>query len=583
MNWKAETMESKDQTSTVFFDNVSYKYEDTERPALENISFELSEGEFLAVMGPNGAGKTTLCFLLSGVCPGIWAGKIKGKINIFGKDPWVQPIYETARTVGIVLQDPETQLLMPGVDMELAFGPANFGVPKEEILMRTKNALEIVGLAGFEDRTPQELSGGQKQRVALAATWCMQPRLLVLDEPTSQLDPLGTVEVLDAIQQLKKEGKVTTIMITHKTEEIIDLADKILILRDGKSIDYGPTDEVLNRTKIIEENGVRPPDISQLFLKLQERFQVEPQISLYRGIGKIEALFKDRKLSVKKALPGDGKKELGEPILITENLSYSYKGYKHIKALKNINLKIYEGEFVGIIGQNGSGKTTLVKNFVGILQATEGNAFFRGEDLSKLDVSDVAKKVGMVLQNPDYQLFTISADKEIRFGLKNIGVPDEEIEDRVLDALRVVGLEKEYNTFPFRLSFGDRRKLAVATVLAMRPEILIMDEPTTAQDYWGRYLLADLAKDLFDKGLLKTVIMITHDMELVARFAKRLIVMADGEIIADGPTRDVFYQKDVLKRAFLKPPQMTQLASALQEYNIPQDVLSVEDMIHILS
>ncbi|MFX1466832.1 MAG: ABC transporter ATP-binding protein [Promethearchaeota archaeon] len=576
-------MLTKDKSATVFFENVSYLYEDTERPALENISFSLEEGEFLAVLGPNGAGKTTLCFLLSGVCPGIWGGKIKGQINIFGQDPWIQPIYETARTVGIVLQDPETQLLMPEVDMELAFGPANFGVPKEEIIKRTKEALDIVGLPGFEDRTPQELSGGQKQRIALAATWCMQPRLLVLDEPTSQLDPLGTVEVLDAIHQLKKEGKVTTIMVTHKTDEIVDLADKVLILKDGKGVDYGPTKEVLSRTELLEKNGVRPPDISQLFLKLQKNgIQVDSQISLEEGIEKIEPLFKEGRVTVKRALSEEGKKEQGDPILVAENLSYSYKGYEHIMALKNINLKIYEGEFVGIIGQNGSGKTTLVKNFVGLLQPTEGKAFFKDDDLSKLEVSDVARKVGMVLQNPDYQLFTISADKEIRFGLKNIGVPEEEMEDRVLEALKVVDLEKEYDTFPFRLSFGDRRKLAVATVLVMRPEILIMDEPTTAQDYWGRYLLADLAKDLFEKGLLKTVIMITHDMSLVSKFADRLIVMADGEIIADGPTRDVFYQQDVLKQAFLKPPQMAQLASVLQGYKIPQNVLSVEDMAHIL-
>lgn len=577
-------MENEATAGTVFFENLSYLYEGTERPALNNINFSLKEGEFLAVLGPNGAGKTTLCFLLSGVCgPGIWGGKMKGRINIFGQDPWTQPVYKTAQTVGIVLQDPETQLLMPSVDMDLAFGPANFGVPKEEIHGRIKEALKIVGLTGFEDRTPQELSGGQKQRVALAATWCMHPRLLVLDEPTSQLDPLGTVEVLDAIYRLKKERKITTIMATHKTEEIIDLADKVLILRDGNIVDYGPTEDALRHTELLEENGVRPPDISQLFLKLRENgFQVESQISLDQGIGKIEPLFKEGKLSVKNALPEDRKKELGAPILVAENLGYSYKGYEHIKALKNVNLKIYEGEFVGIIGQNGSGKTTLVKNFVGILQPTDGKAFYRDEDLSKLEVSDVARKVGMVLQNPDYQLFTISSDKEIRFGLKNIGVPEEEMEERVLEALRIVGLEKEYNTFPFRLSFGDRRKLAVATVLAMKPEILIMDEPTTAQDYLGRYLLANLAKDLFDKGLLKTVIMITHDMSLVAKFADRLIVMADGEIIADGPTREVFYQQEVLTRAFLKPPQMTQLAAALQEYNIPQGVLSVEDMAYML-
>jgi len=552
--------------------------------AIEDLSFEVKAGEWLAVMGPNGAGKTTLCHILCGVIPNIYNGKRKGETWVCGLDPWKKPIYEVARNVGVVSQDPDSQLIMPTLKTELAFGPASLGVPLDEIMRRINEALEIVGLNGYEDRHPKDLSGGQKQRAAIAATLTMMPKILILDEPTSQLDPLGTTEVLNALQELRRRKKVTIIMATHKTEEIVELCDKVLILNEGKCVAYGEPSHVLTETNMLEKNGVKPTMVSSYFQYLLSSGIVENSkvpLTVEDGYQILKKLIENGKVrkDVGLSLKGFGKGQ--KPLIEIQDLSFVYPSRPPVIALKNVNMKIYEGEFVGIVGQNGSGKTTLVKNIIGLLRPTRGRILFKGENVSKFTVAELAKKIGIVLQNPDYQLFTISCAEEIKFGLKNVGVPANEIEQRVKEALRMVGLEKEYETFPFRLSFGDRRKLAVATIAAMGPEILILDEPTTAQDYRGRYLLADLAKEMHEKKGL-TVIMITHDMELVARYASRLIVMWNGEILADGSTREVFQQTEVLKRAFLKPPQITQLALKLKDYGVPGGIISVEEMQKVL-
>jgi len=452
-------------------------------------------------------------------------------------------------------------------------------------LKRIDEALEIVGKKGFEDRNPMELSGGQKQRIALAATLTMKPELLILDEPTSQLDPIGTNEVMAALKEIKEKG-TTILMTTHKTDKIIGLADKVLILNEGRTVAYGKTEEIIPKVELLKEAGVKAPQVSEYFYNLKEKRNlndIKIPITVEEATSLLRKLINEKKVEVNKNIEfkEETKKEK-EVILEAKNLTYIYPGPPEVVALRNINLKIYEGEFVGIVGQNGSGKTTLVKNFVGLLKPTKGKVLFKGEDIKNMRVSELSKKIGLVLQNPDHQLFTISCRDEIAFGLKNIGVPKEEMEERIREALRLVGLEKEYDTFPFRMSFGDRRKLTVATIIAMRPEVVILDEPTTAQDYLGRYKLADLSRKLQEE-LGKTVIMISHDIELIAKYVKRLIVMKDGEIILDKPVREALQEVDILKEAFLEPPQITRLALNLKNELPTTGVLTVDEMLKIVS
>jgi energy-coupling factor transport system ATP-binding protein len=263
------------------------------------------------------------------------------------------------------------------------------------------------------------------------------------------------------------------------------------------------------------------------------------------------------------------------------DLSYAYPGFPPVQALNNINLKIHRGEMVAIIGQNGSGKTTLVKQFLKLLKPTTGHVLFNGKDIQALTTGQLATSIGLALQNPDEQLFTISCKKEVEFGLRNLKLPEEEIKTRVDEALGFVGLQEHWDTFPFRLSFGDRRSLTVAAVIAMRPEVIVMDEPTTAQDYLGRHRIARLGKRLNEKG--HTVIMITHDMNLVTQYADRTIVMANGSILLDDRTSRVFSETDVLKKAFIKPPPIVALDNELESTSVPRGILTVDDMVHAIA
>jgi len=538
----------------------------------------------VAVFGANGAGKSTLCYLLSGMIPNIYGGRRRGRVEVCGIDPWDHPINEIAQRCCMVLQDPEAQLFMPSLEMELAFGPANLGVPREEIMRRVEEALEVVGLKGLNRRNTNALSGGQKQRAALASVLTILPDLLVLDEPTSQLDPLGTKEVLEAIRNVREGHQVSILMTTHKTEEVMGLVDRCMVLKEGRVVALGPPEEVLSQVDLLEEAGVQPPTTARVFSAvspwLPRGEALRPEADPDRAAGSLRRLLGAGALRlVPREVPeSPGADAVGEPILQVQEVTFSYPGTPPVTALKEVSLDIRQGEFVGLIGQNGSGKSTLVKALVGLLRPQRGRILFKGEDLSRLSVGNIATRVGLVLQNPDYQLFSISAEREIAFGLENIGLAPERREERIHEVLEMVGLEHVRETFPFKLSFGDRRKLAVAAVLALGPEVLIMDEPTTAQDYRGRYLLAELAQRLRERDD-RTIIMISHDMDLIARYADRLVVMYEGRVLLDGPTREVFREAEALRKTFLAPPTATQLAAGLASEGMPADLLTVDELL----
>ena len=417
----------------------------------------------------------------------------------------------------------------------------------------------------------------------------MNPQVLVLDEPTSQLDPLGRWEVVEAIERLKQKGDLTIVMTTHETEEILRLADQVLVLERGETVLQGTPAQVFIQAERLEEAGVKTPALIQVQSRLlghegsrpEEKRQVNLTISAVaqqarqaiqtgRLVVHAEALFSPQPVAPDSSV-----------ILEARDLTVEYPGPPSVVALRDVNVQIRRGEFVGIVGQNGSGKSTLVKCFVGLLKPRQGEVLFKGESIRKLSVGEIARRVGLVLQNPDYQLFTASCRDEIRFGLRNVGVPAEEIEQKVEETLRMVGLSEEAELFPFRLSFGDRRKLAVAATMALGPEVLIMDEPTTAQDHRGRYQLAELARR-FHEEKQGTVLMITHDVDLIARYAHRLIVLFAGQVLLDGPTAEVFTKIEELKKSFVVPPVAAQLAAELAPLGVPSHVMTLEELWQVL-
>ncbi len=574
----------------VVLERVTFTYEDGVK-ALDDLVFSALPGQFVVVLGANGAGKSTLCFLLSGIVPHIYGGRREGNVTVAGHDPWDDPLFISAQYSGVLLQDPEVQLFNPSVFTEMAFGPSNLKVERGEIIARVGAAIALLHLDGLERRNPRDLSGGQKQRVALGAALTMRPRVLVLDEPTSQMDPIGRAEVVEAIHRLKSSGEMTIVMTTHETDDILDLADRVLVLDQGKIVLSGTPAEVFSHPEVLRAAGVKIPDALDILTQVNEVCgcpsaltddQVTQMDSSYVGnhiLNQIQA----GRLEVIGApdAPARSRGEDRPAVLEAVNLTYQYPGYPPVKALENINLTIHAGEMVGIVGQNGSGKSTLVKSFVGLLRPTRGEVRVNGRDISGTPIGKMAREVGLVLQNPDYQLFTSSCKEEILFGLKNLGIQGEEAEEKVHDALALVGLVEELETFPFRMSFGDRRKLAVAATVALDPQVLILDEPTTAQDHRGRYQLADIGRRFRDEGG-RTILMITHDMDLIAHYAERLIVMWKGQIILDGPTEEVFAQREELARSFLRPPVAAEVARSLRNFHVPNTIITQAALMSIL-
>jgi len=576
--------------------DVTFAYEG-DVVALRDLNLTARKGEFVVVLGANGAGKSTLCYLLGGIVPHIYGGRRRGTVSVAGFDPWDEPLYSTSQRCGVLMQDPEVQLFMPTIKTELAFGPSNLGVPRDEIIRRSQDALALVRLEGMEEHNPRDLSGGQKQRAALASVLTMSPQVLVLDEPTSQLDPIGRWEVVEAIQRLKQKGDLTIVMTTHETEEILSLADQVLVLEEGRTALQGGASEVFTQAERLEEVGVKTPAlilVQSRLLPASSSMGQEGESSEERAIDvtvsdvsdqvraalEADSLALSRQRSVSPARPQPDTSD-APVILEARELTVEYPGPPPVVALRDVNVQIRQGEFVGIVGQNGSGKSTLVKSFVGLLRPKKGSVLFRGENLGELSVGEIARRVGLVLQNPDYQLFTPSCREEIGFGLRNLGVPPDEIEERAEEVLRLVDLDEEADLFPFRLSFGDRRKLSVAATMAHETQVLVLDEPTTAQDHRGRYLLADLAERFYEEKQ-STVLMITHDVDLIAHYAHRLIVLYDGEVLLDGPTADVFMQTEELKKSFVVPPVAAQLAAELAPVGVPADIMTLEELYQVL-
>jgi len=575
-------MDSRD-APLVLMENVSFAY-DTGHDVLRDISLTLNPGDFLVVLGANGAGKSTLCYLLSGVIPNIYGGTRRGTVLVDDMDPWENPMYAIAEHCGLVLQDPETQLLMPGLDMEVSFGPANLGVPREEVLERVAHFLGVVGLKGLEARSTRALSGGQKQRAALASILTMMPRVLVLDEPTSQLDPLGSQEVVGALRNLARQHNIAVVMTTHKLDEVLGMATHCLLLEQGRAVAQGRFEDVAADARLLDSKGVQSPAVFDVLSSLGASADELVGLDMPAGLELIKRKVAGGSLTTAEPpapssgpAPDSAREDSAERNVVLEirDLEVTYPGPPPVTALQGVNLEVHEGEFVGVVGQNGSGKTTLVKTIVGLLRPSRGSISYRGQSLARKRAGEITRHIGLVLQNPDYQLFNISVETEVAFGLKNLKLEPTVVSERVDEALRTLGLEDRRDVFPFKLSFGDRRKLSVAAILAMGPDVLILDEPTTAQDYRGRYLLADVADELRRKSG-HAVIMITHDMDLVARYATRLLVLHSGRVLADGPTADVFQMEESLAEAWLRPPAAAQIARAL---NLPPDTMTPEDLM----
>jgi energy-coupling factor transport system ATP-binding protein len=537
------------------------------------VDLEVAEGEFVVVMGPSGAGKSTLCASLNGLVPHFFRGRMEGEVRIRGRPTSEGKVGEFAREVGLVFQDFEAQLFSTNVALEVAFGPENFQVGREEMVRRVRSVLGRVRLEGFEDRQPATLSGGQKQRLAIASVLAIEPRILCLDEPTTDLDPIGKLGVFEIAGELKERDDVTLIVVEHETEETLD-ADRIVILRDGRIAADAPAREVLRDVELLEESRIMPLQITRFF---HEKGLWRGQLPLTPAEGAKEFRrqgWRMRSERHRELVEADAAREqaYGEPLIEVQGLAHRYPN--GVVALEGVDLAVRRGEFLAVLGQNGSGKTTLVKHFNGLLEPTEGSVRVEGEETTRLGIRNLGQTVGYVFQNPDHQIFSDTVHDEVAFGPKIRGLDENEVEDRVSEALAAVGLSGYEKEDPFGLTKGERQRVAVASVLAVRPEVLILDEPTTGLDYAEQRSMMDLVRRLNEAG--STIIVVTHTMWVVAEYAHRAVVVRDGRAVLSGTVREVFAREEELRDASLRPPHIVSLSNTLGH-----TVLSVEEMLRV--
>ncbi|MGK7954701.1 MAG: ABC transporter ATP-binding protein [Crocosphaera sp.] len=551
-------------------DKVSYYYPNSKQPVLRDISLEVYEGEFLGIIGATGAGKTTLCLTLNGIVPQFYGGRFFGYVTVAGLDTLKHPVSHLAGYVGAVFEDPETQLISTSVENEIAFALENLCIDREEIMARIPHVLEAVRLEGTEHKHPQELSGGQKQRLAIAAALALQPRLLILDEPTSQLDPIGTMEVFSTVKELNKELGVTIIMVSHAAEEMAEFSDRLILLSEGEVIATGKPHEIYSEIALLERHYLRPPQVAKTFYNLQKRGLIIPNIpvTLGKGMKELKQLKNISKIAPKFDFKTIPYREDESPVLSTENLTHTYEN--GTQALQGISLDIYNGEYCLIIGQNGAGKSTLVKHFLNLLQPTAGTVKIRDKDTKILTVSDLAKSIGYVAQNPDNQIFSMTVEQEVAFALNNVGYEKKKIEEKVNQTLEEMGLLQQKKDHPLSLAKGDRARIIIAAILAMEPDIIIFDEPTTGQDYKGSRAILEVSRQLHEMG--KTIIVITHHLYLMPDYAERVIIMGKGTVLLDAPIREAYHKTDLLESTYLTPPQavlLSQQLSQLKSENYP--------------
>ncbi len=557
----------------VRIENLNYTYPRSDSPALRDVNLDIHEGDVVLITGPSGAGKTTLLRLINGLIPHFFGGTFKGSVVVKGYDTKSRDPGFFSTFVGYLFQNPSAHLIAPTVKEELAFGPENLGVPAHEILARIERTLKEMGLEGCEGRNPHFLSGGEQQAVALASVVVMEPRILVLDEPTSNLDPLGTERVMAQIQRLARDGRRTILIVEHKLEETAHLADRLIVLDDGAVLLDARPKDALNQAEELLGHGVRIPQVTLLFHHLVRKRLVNLE-SLPLTVEEAYELLagKPRRAPRK---PRTEATQGGKEIARAVDLSFTYPD--GTEALSDVNLTIREGEFVGLIGQNASGKTTLARLFNGLLKPTKGKVYVDGEDTSEHSTAYLATKVGYVFQNPDSQLFCRTVEEELTYGPRNLKLDRKVVAERVREVSEAIGITHLLRKNPFQLSQAEKQKVAVGSVLTMRPKILIVDEPTTGQDHLSSLRMMEFYRKLNSQGA--TLVVITHDMNLAAQYASRIVVMQSGRIIAEGPARTVFARSQILREAHLKPPQVSELFNRVFNGTVDWTVLTVEEAL----
>ena len=575
--------------------NLTYTYQGEEEPAISNINLEINEGEFVVLMGPSGCGKSTLALCVNGIIPNVLSGELEGRIELDGLNTQEYEVYELSTKVGIVFQNPDSQLCNLIVKDEISFGPENLLVPRDEILKRLDKYLKFVSLSHKEKSSIYNLSGGEKQSVAIASVLTMNPKMIILDEPTSNLDPIGARGIIKVIKNLNMEKNLTVLLIEHEVSSILYLANRLIIMNDGAIIYDGDPRYILEKygEDILENVGIRIPEITQLAVRLNKRgFVISPfpltvkeavesilkkrgEIEFIRSLrkGSGEELQKKERLklakSLKKKLHSNLKEEKNEEKAIdVKELNFTYPTGK--KAVRNVTFDINRGDMVALMGKNGSGKTTLASLLMGLNKPDSGKGTIANLDINNTPIDKLSKKIGYVFQYPEHQFITNSCYDEIAFSLKREKNEESDKKQRVERVLELMELAEFAGKNPFNLSMGQKRRLSIATMLVKDLEVLILDEPFTGQDGKNISKLMDIIQKLNNNSL--TILIITHDLNIASKYLNKVMVMDNGELVFSGETFELYDFLEINKSRYINTPQIFRLSRLLKtmgELDIP--------------
>lgn len=549
---------------SVITKGLTFSYLGAEKYALRDITTEVYGSKKIALMGREGAGKSTFCFSLSGVIPHILKGKYFGDVVICGISVKDSKMQKLSRYVGVVFQDFESQLFSSSVELEVAFGLENLCFPRDEIRRRVEKYLGFVGLSHLREREIPTLSGGEKQRLAIASVICMEQPILVLDEPLSELDPEGKRKILSILLDLVEKGR--TIFISETDPENVFDFDEIWVLRDGELVRRGKPEEIFTDFHLLHDCGIMVPEHVTFLHRLGIRkppLTFEEAISYLKGNLRKKDLWDEQK----------GSEDSGETLLELVGVSFRYPDSEK-DSVKDVNFKVCRGDFIAILGQNGSGKTTLAKILCGLLTPKEGKIFVKGIEISSFRKRELSKVVNYVFQNPDHQIARNTVFEEVSFGPRALGMGKREIERSVKMALETVGLLGYEDKAPFLLSKGERQRVAIASILALKPEVIILDEPTTGLDYPRQIEIMEMLKRLNENG--HAIIIITHSIWIAEQYAKRCVLLKDGRIVKDEEKRRFFLDEETLKEASIYPSIMTRIANRLNLNSLKADLAAEE-------
>ncbi|WP_290459624.1 ABC transporter ATP-binding protein [Romboutsia ilealis] len=536
------------------FKDFSFQYRVQAEPTVKNINLSIYEGEKVLIVGPSGSGKSTLSHCINGLVPFFYDGFITGRLSINGNDATKMNIFEISKIVGTVLQDPDSQFIGLTVGEDIAFKLENYCVSQDEMIDKVNKSAELVDIKKELYTSPYKLSGGQKQRVTLAGVTVDDVKILLFDEPLASLDPATGKSAIELIDKIQKQNNKTAIIIEHRLEDVLHCdVDRVIVMDKGEIIADTTIDEII-RKDILRKIGIREP----LYLTALRYANCEINNTL--NLKNIETLelgeYKEKIKAWYENIEDYESDENQNPILELDNVNFSYNKEKQI--LKNVSFKINKGDMAAIVGRNGAGKSTISKLVCGFYKPTSGRILFDGNDMVDYTIKERSQKIGFVMQNPNQMISKTMVYDEVAFGLKIRGLSDSQIKERVYETLKICGLYG-YRNWPISaLSFGQKKRVTIASILVLNPEMIILDEPTAGQDFKHYTEIMEFLVDLNKKGV--TILMVTHDMHLMLEYTNKVIVLSEGEKIADNIPAYVLTNKEIIEKSNLKETSLHQLA-----------------------